>query len=44
MRDDVETLVMNAEVLNDILKDADPVKRGREIEILLIARLRRHLL
>jgi type I restriction enzyme R subunit len=43
VRDDVETLVMNAEVLNDILKDADPVKRGREIEILLIARLRRHL-
>jgi type I restriction enzyme R subunit len=43
VRDDVETLVMNAEVLNDILKDADPVKKGREIEILLIARLRRHL-
>jgi type I restriction enzyme, R subunit len=43
VRDDAETLVMNAEVLNDILKDADPVKKGREIEILLIARLRRHL-
>jgi type I restriction enzyme R subunit len=43
VRDDVETLVMNAEVLNDILKDADPVKKGREIEILLIARLRKHL-
>jgi type I restriction enzyme R subunit len=43
VRDDVETLVMNAEVLNDILKDADPVKKGREIEMLLIARLRKHL-
>lgn len=43
VRDDVETLVMDAQVLEDILKDADPVKKGREIEILLIARLRKHL-
>jgi type I restriction enzyme R subunit len=43
MRDDVETLVMDAQVLEDILKDADPVKRGREIEIKLVARLRKHL-
>jgi type I restriction enzyme R subunit len=43
IRDDVETLVMDAQVLEDILKDADPVKRGREIEIKLVARLRKHL-
>lgn len=43
VRDDVETLVMDAQVLEDILKQADPEKRGREIEIKLIARLRRHL-
>jgi type I restriction enzyme R subunit len=43
VRDDVETLVMDAQVLEEILKDAEPGKRGREIEIRLIARLRRHL-
>jgi type I restriction enzyme R subunit len=43
VRDDVETLVMDAQVLEDILKDADPVKRGKEIEIKLVARLRKHL-
>lgn len=42
-RDDVETLVMDAQVLEDILKDVDPAKRGREIEIKLVARLRKHL-
>jgi type I restriction enzyme, R subunit len=43
VRDDVETLVLDAEVLDGILKDADPGKRAREIEIKLIARLKRHL-
>ena len=43
MHDDVETLVLDAQVLSDILKDADPAKRGREIEIKLMARLRKHL-
>ncbi len=43
VRDDVETLVLDAQVLEDILKDADPAKSGREIEIKLIARLRKHL-
>ncbi len=42
VRDDVETLVLDAQVLEDILKDADPAKRGREIEIRLVARLRKH--
>lgn len=43
VRDDVETLVMDAQVLEDILKAADPAKKGKEIEIKLIARLRKHL-
>jgi type I restriction enzyme R subunit len=43
LRDDVDTLVLDAQVLEDILKDVDPTKRGKEIEIKLIARLRKHL-
>ena len=43
VRDDIETLVLDAQVLEDILKDADPAKKGQEIEIKLIARLRKHL-
>ena len=43
MRDDVETLVLDAQVLEDILKDAEPLKRGKEIEIKLMSRLRKHL-
>ena len=43
VRDDIETLVLDAQVLSDILKDADPAKKGREIEIMLVARLRKHL-
>jgi type I restriction enzyme R subunit len=43
VRDDIETLVLDAQVLADILKDADPARKGREVEIMLIARLRRHL-
>jgi type I restriction enzyme R subunit len=43
VRDDVETLVMDAQVLEEILASADPAKKGKEIEIKLIARLRRHL-
>ncbi|MBA4416474.1 MAG: DEAD/DEAH box helicase [Syntrophus sp. (in: bacteria)] len=43
VRDDIETLVLDAQMLNDILKDADPTKKGREIEIMLVARLRKHL-
>ena len=41
-RDDVETLVMDAQVLEEILKDVEPGKRAREIEIKLVARLRKH--
>jgi type I restriction enzyme R subunit len=43
VRDNVETLVMDAQVLEEILKDAEPGKKAREIEIQLIARLRKHL-
>jgi type I restriction enzyme R subunit len=42
VRDDLETLVMDAEVLEDILSSLDPKKKGKEIEIRLIARLRKH--
>jgi type I restriction enzyme R subunit len=43
VRDDVETLVMDAQVLGEILADADPGKRAREVEIKLVTRLRKHL-
>jgi type I restriction enzyme R subunit len=43
VRDDVETLVLDAQVLEDILKDADPAKKGKEVEIKLVARLKKHL-
>lgn len=42
VRDDIETLVLDSEVLEEILRDGDPGKRSREIEIKLVARLRRH--
>jgi type I restriction enzyme R subunit len=43
VRDDVDTLVLDAQVLEEILNDAEPGKKAREIEIKLIARLRKHL-
>jgi type I restriction enzyme R subunit len=42
VRDDIETLVLDAQVLEDFLKNSDPAKRGKELEIKLIARLRKH--
>ncbi|MBU6360131.1 MAG: HsdR family type I site-specific deoxyribonuclease [Chloroflexi bacterium] len=42
VRDDIETLVLDADVLDSILKDANPGKKAREVEIKLIARLRKH--
>ena len=42
VRDDIEALVLDAEVLDSILKDANPSKKAREVEIKLIARLRKH--
>jgi type I restriction enzyme R subunit len=42
VRDDVETLVLDAQVLHEILNDTNPDKKAREIEIKLVARLRKH--
>lgn len=43
VRDDIEALVVDADVLDNILKDGIPGKRAHEVEIKLIARLRKHL-
>lgn len=42
VRDDLDTLVMDAEVLEGLLDAKDPDRKSREIEIKLIARLRKH--
>jgi type I restriction enzyme R subunit len=42
VRDDVETLILDAEALDSILKDANPEKKAHEITIKLVARLRKH--
>jgi type I restriction enzyme R subunit len=43
VRDDIETLVLDTQVLEEILADAEPGTRAKEVEIKLIARLRKHL-
>ena len=43
MRDDIETLVLDADVLEELLTDIEPGERAKEIEVKLIARLRKHL-
>src|SRR5688572_7463931 len=43
VRDDLDTLVLDAQVLEGILKDTDPKKRAHEVEVRLVARLRKHL-
>ncbi len=40
--DDLETLVLDAEILEGILKTANPKQKAKEIEIKLIARFRKH--
>jgi type I restriction enzyme R subunit len=42
VRDDLDTLVMDAEILEGLLDARDPDKKSKEIEIKLIARLGRH--
>jgi len=42
VRDDLDTLVMDAEILEGLLDAKDPDKKSKEIEIKLIARLRKH--
>ena len=43
MRDDLETLVLDADVLDAVLGTTDPEKKSKEIEIKVAERLRRHL-
>jgi len=42
VRDDLDTLVMDAEVFQGLIDASDPETKSREIEIKLIARLTRH--
>ena len=42
VRDDLETLVLDAEVLESVLGAPDPEKKGKTLEINLVARLRKH--
>ncbi len=42
VRDDLDTLVLDADLLQAVLGDSDPEKKGREISIKLTARLRKH--
>ncbi len=43
VRDDLETLVLDADVLDAVLGTTDPEKKSKEIEIRVAQRLRRHL-
>ena len=42
VHDDIDALVLDADVLDDVLKNAAPKKKAVEIEIQLVARLRKH--
>ena len=42
VRDDLDTLVMDAELLEAALGDADPDKKAKEISVKLTGRLRKH--
>ncbi|HUG68179.1 MAG TPA: hypothetical protein VMM76_10535 [Pirellulaceae bacterium] len=42
IRDDLDTLIMDAEVLESVLGVPDPERKGKALEVNLIARLRRH--
>lgn len=42
VRDDLDTLVMDAEVFDGLLRTKDPGKKSKEIEIKVIARLHKH--
>lgn len=43
VRDDLETLVLDAELLEAAMSAPDPTKRSKEFEFKLTARLRRHM-
>lgn len=42
VRDDLDTLVLDADVLADLLNDPAPEKKAKELEIKLIQRLQKH--
>jgi type I restriction enzyme R subunit len=42
VRDDIEALVLDAEMLDSLLNDKNPGEHARKVEIKLIARLRKH--
>lgn len=42
VRDDLETLVMDAAVLEEFVTTGDPEKKAKEIEIQIVGRLRKH--
>ena len=43
IRDDLETLVLDAKVLEAVLKTPDPKTKGKEIQIKVVLRLRKHV-
>ncbi|MAW60657.1 MAG: DEAD/DEAH box helicase [Planctomycetes bacterium] len=43
VRDDLDTLVLDAELLEAVLESPDPDKKAKEVSIKLSSRLRRHL-
>ena len=43
MRDDLETLVLDAELLEAVMGSPDPKKKSKELELKLTARLRKHM-
>ena len=43
VRDDLETLVLDAELLEAVMGSPNPTKRGKEFELKLTARLRKHM-
>jgi type I restriction enzyme R subunit len=43
VRDDIETLILDSQVLDEILSEADREKEIQKIEITLVARLRKHM-
>jgi type I restriction enzyme R subunit len=42
VRDDLDTLVLDADILEDLLSDPEPAKKAKELEIKLIQRLKKH--
>ena len=42
VRDDLDTLVMDADVLQELLHDPEPEKKAKEVELKILRRLRKH--